>query len=87
MITCPRPSISPSLTTYLSMSRPASFSLPAAVLSLLSSSSMIRNHADAAADGGGGWQASTRAQKFGTVNLVIYLLEVEACTVLSLIAA
>ena len=53
----------------------------------LSSSSMIRNHADAAADGGGGWQASTRARKFGTVNLVIYLLEVEACTVLSLIAA
>ena len=87
MITCPRPSLSPSLTTYLSTSRPASIFSSGCRAESLSSSSMIRNLADAAAVGGGGWQASTRARKFGTVNLVIYLLEVEACTVLSLIAA
>jgi hypothetical protein len=50
---------------------------------------MIRNahHADAAAAGGGGWQANTRARKFGTANLVNYLMELETCTVLSLMAA
>ena len=79
----------PHYLTYLSTSRPASIFSSGCRAESLSSSSMIRNthHADAAAAGGGGWQANTRARKFGTANLVNYLMELETCTVLSLMAA
>ena len=33
------------------------------------------------------WQANIRALKFGMVNPVNYLMELETCTVLSLMAA